>query len=100
MNQFDTGEWEIWIDDVAGELAMEQTDMARRKISVVEAEVFEAIKQENKRLHTALSGLYVSIKLAPHVDQGAAIVYAEAVLGIDKFGLAGRPEPIITEGEK
>lgn len=48
MSELETGEWEIWIDNVCGELAMTKTDLARRKVLVVEAEVFEKIAQSEK----------------------------------------------------
>lgn len=80
MNKFDTGQWEIWIDDVDGELAMKQTDQAMNRISVVEAKVFELLKQENEKMKTAVIGLYNAIKLAPHVNVKLALDFAEEVL--------------------
>ncbi len=37
----DSSEWEIWIDDVCGELAMRKTHLAKRKIEVVDKESFD-----------------------------------------------------------
>lgn len=37
----ETGRWEIWIDDLDGELAMGKNDMARRKVEVVEKEALD-----------------------------------------------------------
>jgi predicted oxidoreductase len=50
MGEFDTGVWEIWIDDVDGELAMKKTELARREISVVELTAFNALEAENAKL--------------------------------------------------
>lgn len=43
ITENDTGVWEIWIDDVNGELAMEKDDGAARKIEVVERSVFNEV---------------------------------------------------------
>lgn len=38
---------------------------------------------EYMKLKTALSGLYVAVKLAPHVDMKTALSFAEEVLKLD-----------------
>ncbi len=40
---FDTGHWQIWIDDLDGELAMKRTITAVREVSVVEQETFDRV---------------------------------------------------------
>lgn len=54
--------WEIWIDDICGEIAMDKNDLARRKIEVVDKESFDAnaekikgLEAENARLREVLS---------------------------------------------
>lgn len=51
----DTGLWEIWIDNLDGNLAMRKTQMAKRKIEVVELEVFDrALEQRDQAYKVAL----------------------------------------------
>lgn len=55
----DTGVWEIWIDDLDGELAMDQNERSINKIEVVEKSVFDRLATKMKNLISFLEEEYV-----------------------------------------
>lgn len=46
--------WEIWIDDVDGELAMDKGELARSSVLVTEYDKAEALSDENDHLRASL----------------------------------------------
>jgi len=73
MSEVETGEWEIWIDDVCGELAMTKGHLARRKISVVELEAFQVLQVQNKVMASALE--WYGYKMVPDsLNEGKELI--------------------------
>jgi len=62
--KYETGHWEIWIDDLDGEIAMVKTGRAKRDVLVVEEEVFERALNDIKNLQMVCRQLAAAQSIA------------------------------------
>lgn len=80
MSKYDTGQWEIWIDDLDGELAMVRDGRAKRDVLVVESTAFEAALRDLDSLKKLLRD--IEIEVAPNRRGCTSRGAAEKVLAL------------------